>query len=526
MRWIIGLVLATLVTLAAGNAFAQSAYQDVPADHWAYNALDYLSERGVLEGYPDGFFKGDRTLTRYEFAQAVARLLDAVGEGNWDQQINIMAEGLRAEFSDQLAELGRTVNELGGAVNSLDGRVTDIEGSIADNSSKISALEEKIDCMKPCAEWKGELRYRMQYETNDANDRFRQRIRFRLGYNKQINDVTEVGFRLETQTGLDPVEGNFTLGQKEGRTADIYLDRAFVKWSPTWFGYYNTCDEDCQSKLDIYAGIFPNITYDPHEMVLDDDVNFQGLGAVYHFNRDFQILTTTSIVTERNAGEFDDDVTICATELRHNNLFICGLDAWVGSYCFGNESFLPANFYADNTLQGFDFNNNGTVGDTGDRFTASYSVIKGGLQYTFPCVWNKPLAVWGEYMVNWDSDAEDRIALVNTLITDPIIYESSDDIGLGFGAQWGEKPTCKGDWYWFASYKEIGANATIDGLADSDSGGANTNSLELGWAYAFQENSVLGINYFLNKMHNAFGFFIPNSKLDTSVIQVDWTFKF
>ena len=141
----------------------------------------------------------------------------------------------------------------------------------------------------------------------------------------------------------------------------------------------------------------------------------------------------------------DDDATFFATELKHNNLFFCGLDAWIGCYGWKNESSLPADYFRWNRLDGFDFNNNGTANEGGDRFTENFNTVKGGLQYTFPCVWNKPLAVWGEYMINMDSDAEDRINLVNTLITDPIIYESSDDTGFGFGAQWGEAPTEKGD---------------------------------------------------------------------------------
>src|SRR5512147_393700 len=138
MRWIMGILLAVIVTtMAASMAMAASAYDDVPRDHWAYNALDYLTERGVLEGYPDGFFKGDRTLTRYEFAQAVARLLDTIQAGNVEEQIKIMADTLRAEFSDQLAEMSKQIDAINGTVNDLDGRVGDIEGQLADHGSKI-----------------------------------------------------------------------------------------------------------------------------------------------------------------------------------------------------------------------------------------------------------------------------------------------------------------------------------------------------------------------------------------------------
>src|SRR2546428_7356385 len=125
MRWIISalLVLTLGISLAwaaapvqgpgngdlpatspAAYAANPTAYDDVDKDHWAYNALNYLTNKGVLEGYPDGFFKGDRTLTRYEFAQAIARLLDSIDQGKGDDSDKVMAETLRAEFSDQLAD--------------------------------------------------------------------------------------------------------------------------------------------------------------------------------------------------------------------------------------------------------------------------------------------------------------------------------------------------------------------------------------------------------------------------------------
>ncbi len=49
---------------------------DVPFGHWAYDAVDELTDLGVVEGYPDGTFKGDRTWTRYEFAVMLTRMID------------------------------------------------------------------------------------------------------------------------------------------------------------------------------------------------------------------------------------------------------------------------------------------------------------------------------------------------------------------------------------------------------------------------------------------------------------------
>jgi hypothetical protein len=529
MRWIIMLTLAAVLSISAAWA-ASGSYDDVPTDHWAYNALDYLTEQGVLEGYPDGFFKGDRTLTRYEFAQAIARLLDTIGNEGSDEQVRIMAETLRAEFSDQLAEMGKHMGELDKQVGDINAAMADLEGNVTDQGTRLEALENTVSCLKPGPDWKGEFRYRWQYETRDtvpdSSERFRQRIQFILGYNKEINDRTEIGFRFKTGTGIDPTSGNYTLGSKNGATADIFLDRAYVKYSPGWFGYFLDSDCNCQEKLDLYAGIFPQINYDPNEMVLDSDVNLQGIGAVYHFNRDFQILTAISVMSEQNTGEVDDDAILSITEARYNNLFTCGLDVWAGCYCWLNESALPASYFADNRLACFDFNNNGVADEGGDRFSSQFKTAKVGAQYTFNCVWNKPLAVYAEYMVNTDSDAEDRINAVNPFVTPDIIFESSDDTGFVVGTQWGEKPNCTGDWYWYARYKEIGSNAIIDGFGDSDAGGANTNSFEANATWMWADNALFGITYFLNKMNNAFGFLIPNAKADQQIIQIDWTFKF
>jgi hypothetical protein len=579
MRIFISALLALM--MMCSTAFAASAYDDVNTDHWAYNALDYLTHRGVLEGYPDGFFKGDRTLTRYEFAQAIARLLDTIGDGSPDD-IAIMAETLRAEFSDQLANMSSQLNAMGDQVNNMSSQVNDLEGTVADNGNRISSLESAVDCLKPGPEWKGELRYRWQFESQGDNDRFRQRIRFRLGYNKQINDCVMVGFRFETETGNNATSGNHTLGN-DGKTADIFLDQAYFKYSPTWFGSYQACPDKgccnkcntcsgnecggscgscasgskcgdtgcsscggksagcgscgktdgctCHSKLDIYGGIFPNITHDPNEMVLDDDVNLQGLGLVYHFNQDFQLTSVASIAVESNSNTaFEDDTYFFATELKHDNFLVDNLDVWIGSYGWKNENALPASYFTNNGFimadgSVFDFNGDGVVNGL-DRFNSNFSVTKAGMQYTWPCTWDKPLSIYGEYMFTCDSDAEANINIVNQGLASPFIYETTDDTGYVVGAQYGVKPVNCGDWYTFARYKEIGANTVISGLADGDTGGANTNAFEWSWAWMWAPNSTVGVTYIMAKMHNAYGFLIPASRDDLSLIQLDWIFKF
>lgn len=69
----LALAVVTVPALAASNPA-----ETVPFDHWAYDAVQKLVDQGIIIGYPDGTFRGNRALTRYEFAMAVSRLLDAL----------------------------------------------------------------------------------------------------------------------------------------------------------------------------------------------------------------------------------------------------------------------------------------------------------------------------------------------------------------------------------------------------------------------------------------------------------------
>ena len=96
-----GLVFAAVLLLTAGTAAAQP-FGDVPVNHWAYDALEELSAKGVLEGYPAGTFRGTRPMSRYEIAQAVAGAMNRDVSGA--ERKKLMA--LAAEFETELRALG------------------------------------------------------------------------------------------------------------------------------------------------------------------------------------------------------------------------------------------------------------------------------------------------------------------------------------------------------------------------------------------------------------------------------------
>lgn len=96
---------AASTTFAAANPFA-----DVPADHWAYDAVAQLAQDGIINGYGDGTYVGDQNMSRYEMAQIVAKAMaksDAADNNN-----KALIDKLAAEFSDELANLGVRVADL------------------------------------------------------------------------------------------------------------------------------------------------------------------------------------------------------------------------------------------------------------------------------------------------------------------------------------------------------------------------------------------------------------------------------
>ncbi len=99
------LVFAMAMALGvSATAFAANPFSDVPAGHWAYAAVAKLAAAGIVDGYPDGTYKGDRTMTRYEMAQIVAKALAKGAIGADDRLVG--------EFADELDNLGVRVAKL------------------------------------------------------------------------------------------------------------------------------------------------------------------------------------------------------------------------------------------------------------------------------------------------------------------------------------------------------------------------------------------------------------------------------
>ena len=303
---------AASTTFAAANPFA-----DVPADHWAYDAVAQLASDGVVNGYPaDGQFKGDATMTRYEMAQIVAK---AMAKADSTYANKAMLDKLAAEFADELANLG----------------------------VRVAALENKVDNVK----WDGLIRYEYKQISGDGPDTTAANQTYlRLNTTMQINENWEGHARLNANLDAEDeknngngnvsidrawAEGHYTnftvkigrMYQWDNATRGLLMDDCFtgveVDFGKTVQvvlaggravsdGSYIGAEDSSATyglvelryvgeKFDIGAGYrtFKNGNWLPD----DDSMNIWNIGAGYQFNKDWQI----NAAYARGNGALKDD---------------------------------------------------------------------------------------------------------------------------------------------------------------------------------------------------------------------------
>ena len=181
------LAIAAVAALTAGvSAYAANPFSDVSTSDWAYQAVSELSDQGIVEGYPDGTFKGERNITRYELAQIIARLM--ANEDQYNAEQRAMIDQLASEYADEL-------NNLGVRVGNLESKVGNIS-------------------------WSGDayMKWAQGYDAQDANntvDSYKGRLRIKA--HAQVNDSTYV-------EGL--LRGNMNF--KDDKNSDVVMQRLYV----------------------------------------------------------------------------------------------------------------------------------------------------------------------------------------------------------------------------------------------------------------------------------------------------------
>ena len=217
-------VLAAACVLGATTAFAApNPFSDVTPNDWAYQAVSQLAAEGVVEGYPDGTFKGQQNITRYEMAQMVARAMVKQDQLNAEQQ----------------AQLNRLADEFSNELNSLGVRVSNLENRIG--NVKLT----------------GDARVRYMDESDD--DYFDMRVR--LQANAKVADNTTVTALISS--------GDFGF-DSDTEDPDLTLDNLYIEHG------FNDNFGAKAGRYDLTlgaTGVFYDDTFDGVEVDFGKDVN-------------------------------------------------------------------------------------------------------------------------------------------------------------------------------------------------------------------------------------------------------------
>ena len=241
------LALAAVAALTAGvSAYAANPFSDVTPSDWAYQAVVDLSDQGVVEGYPDGTFKGERNITRYEMAQIIARMLAKEDQLNAEQRATL--DKLAGEYADELANLG----------------------------VRVSNLEKKVGNLY----WSGDARMRYQDKAVDAADGWNGRMR--INVKGQVNDSTYVQGRL-----------NATMDFKESEDdSDVQFDQLFA-------------NHDFGKAATVRLGRIPVAFGDQGGWLYGDSYGVDGAEAAFHLGEKVDV---TAGYGRFNTSDYNDKV--------------------------------------------------------------------------------------------------------------------------------------------------------------------------------------------------------------------------
>ena len=225
-------VFAATALLGVTSAFAANPFSDVTPDSWAYQAVSQLAAAGIVNGYPDGTFKGQNDITRYEMAQMVAKAMANQDRANAEQQA--MINRLADEFSNELNNLG----------------------------VRVSRLEDRVGNVKVT----GDMRIRHQGSEDSgvySDGKSLTDGRARVQFNAKVNDKTEAVVR---------VKGNYEFGDST-KGADAKIDRAYVDHK---FGNHVSA-KGGRFQQTIGSGLMYDDTFDGAQLnVGNDKVQVQG----------------------------------------------------------------------------------------------------------------------------------------------------------------------------------------------------------------------------------------------------------
>lgn len=309
-KWTAAMAAGLLLLGAAGPSHAQGKFPDVSPDHWAFQTVEDLANAGLVLGYPDGRFLGNRTLTRYEMATIIKRVVDNLSERMRQGQAAPPAPGqpsppaapgvtpaqlaqvnkLIEEFKTELTVIGADLAAIKEQLSILDQDVVDLKNQVNDQNDFNIAQQSQIDLINR-KRIDGYVQARYVYRATDSAARAPENVGTDttrgLNGNRDTFNVRRARINIRGDvTDRSAYRVQLDAGSSSGSSSAVAIKEAYVSvknvlntsfltsdlWlgqSVTPFGFYlvySSSDRFAPERYiafsDTGSGLFPNQDYD------------------------------------------------------------------------------------------------------------------------------------------------------------------------------------------------------------------------------------------------------------------------
>jgi len=460
------LPLLVLVVLAFGaiwTARAWAQFSDVPIDHWAYDAVEYLAEEGFVTGYPDGTFQGDRQLTRYEFAMVISRVynqfLSMVDESGQSEDSE---EGEEPEIQEEavlnmlMEEFQPEIDELRGLIEENTARIETLEGTVGGFDEKINEVNARVDAMDKAFHPYGDLTIRFEgVYPNEGVQEQRPRFMLHYGFTSQITDELTFGARLSSGTENSRQSEFETFNDAFGTDA-LNIDRAYMTWQPAEYPGFTA-----------WGGKFAP-PWQTAPVVWDSDVQVEGLAQHFQWEK-FDFTLGELVPAEKGfyivAQAAGNDLLVDNSRLAVTYHYI-NSDAWEG---------LRADMESGKLTNRWDFSRLETPDD--------YRAIEVYWEWKYE-KGEMPFKVQADFLTNLENTArglEDeagwqRAAWVSVSLNDLTLAN-------------------EGDWNIFGEWGRLQPNSVLSWLTDAWRGSGDAEFWAIGWNYRLMKATDFSVSY-------------------------------
>ena len=439
---------SSATTFAAANPFS-----DVPAGHWSYQAVAALADDGIIEGYGDGTYRGDRQITRYEMAQMIAKAL-ARTDRLFDQEAGLNQSGhasIKRNYHAVKADLDRLSAEFRDELDALGVRVAELE-KYADKLQMFGKIEYTYKSAR----------------TDNAYDRGKTRVNqddwiFRFEPVAHVNEHWTLRARIDAHVDLSRdqssdfslergwAQGDYDNFQVKVGRQPLYTNEDGIVWDTEYTGGEITFGKLADGlRITAYGGrLAPGKVIGSERNAGSWNGRRDGVSADDRWNS----------ATGRRAGSSDDPSSFWAVNVQYDP-GAKGLFGGAGYYNIKDDD-LRTTFYSDDG-----HTNKAKIWSV----NAGYRLGKAQL--------------WGAFAKNTEADVEDNS------------WQAILRWGDLYGG--GNQSTHKGQWAVWAGYKKLGSNTSLQAI-NWDDAFAGTKGVIAGASWAPMDRIVFIAKYFKGK---------------------------